>query len=199
MKLKIIHKQWEDNVYLNENKKELYREYNKNEKAKYKLESNILYIYWYNWDMEVFVYYDNNFYYTENINLIINENEEDCYIDYINNIIYKKSDNNYGIIEFDNNDLIITWNEIDKEKILFKKNNISLIIDNYDNLDNDNNIDQKDLNNSLLLQEINHNNNDLNQNISITYNIINNKQLINFNNENDKIPNIFHFIFNKYV
>jgi hypothetical protein len=91
MKIKLIHNEWSDNVYLNIINNRLYRDAIIDEYGSFILDKNILYINWDKWGNEVFIKNNEDYYYTESINLFHFAWEDICYIDNINNIIYRKS------------------------------------------------------------------------------------------------------------
>lgn len=112
---KIINDEWTDNIILNFHNNILIRETDKKEKAKFTLINNILSVEWDNWDDEYFVHsYDKIFYKCHKFDFYDEDWEDTCYIDNINNLIFRNSSNLYGNIEylFDDN-ININWKEID--------------------------------------------------------------------------------------
>jgi len=111
MKFNIIHKEWKDEIILNLSTNQLYRININDETGDFILDANRLFIKWHKWGEEIFISSDNyKFYYCEKIDIINNEWEDTCYIDNINNIIYRGSNNNTGTINYENDELIINWN-----------------------------------------------------------------------------------------
>ena len=91
IKLKLIHKEWNDYININKITNRLYRINIENEYANFKIDKNFLFIEWDKWEDEIFVTYDNNIYYHCILSEFIHKDWEDiCYIDYFNNILYKK-------------------------------------------------------------------------------------------------------------
>ena len=116
MIIRIIHNEWSDNLILNFSKSSLKRENIEDENGNFYLKNNIIYIKWDKWDEEVFICHnnDNNYYLANEINFIHKDWNDECYIDYLNNIIYRKSTLQKGIFEISNdNNIIITWDEDD--------------------------------------------------------------------------------------
>ena len=91
MKIKLVHKEWEDYVYLNNINNRLNRISINDEYANFIIDKNILYIKWDKWGNEVFIIYNNHYYLCDEINLFHSDWEDICYIDYNNKIIYRKS------------------------------------------------------------------------------------------------------------
>jgi hypothetical protein len=116
MIIRIIHNEWSDNLILNFSKSSLKRENIEDENGNFYLKNNIIYIKWDKWDEEVFICHnnDNNYYLANEINFIHKDWNDECYIDYLNNIIYRKSTLQKGTFEISNdNNIIITWDEDD--------------------------------------------------------------------------------------
>ena len=127
MIIKIIHKDWCDNVILDNTKNILKRESLEDEYATFYIKNNIIYVKWYKWNEEIFIcHYDDNIYYLSNeINFVHIDWNDNCYVDYINNIIYRKSTLQKGTFELnDNDELLITWQDNDIIKINSKIPNI---------------------------------------------------------------------------
>ena len=118
MKLNIIHKEWKDDVSLDFITKQLYRLNIIDETADFILDKNKLFIKWHKWNEEIFITNDNyKYYYCEKITIVNNEWEDICYLDNKNNIIYRESTNDTGIIHYEKDELIIKWNKVVKEDI----------------------------------------------------------------------------------
>ena len=114
-KINIINKDWKDNVILNFEKLNLYRETKKEDSANFTIKNNILIIKWFNWNEEYFGEYDNTFYNLKKINFKTIEWEDVCYIDYYNNIVYRPNENKRGIMKLlDNESYHITWSILEK-------------------------------------------------------------------------------------
>lgn len=127
--LKIIHKEWNDNVEINNETKRLKRVNVEGEYGTYKLNNNILYIKWDKWNSEIFILNDNtNIYYLCNeIEFVHKDWKDKCYIDYFNNIIYRKSINNKGNFKIESNILTVTW-DINSNNINIENERIPKII-----------------------------------------------------------------------
>jgi hypothetical protein len=175
IKLKIYNYNWQDNIILDYKNNTLYRESNQYEKAKFNLIKNILYINWDNWDSEYFIYQDDPtiFYKVEKIHFYDEQWNDICYIDTINNKIYKNSSYEVGIFEnLSDNEIIIEWakytlhNNQENIKIIYNKNQ---------------NIKLEKIKN---INEYNYFNNTIDNTIDNT---------IKSNTSN--IPNIIHFVF----
>ena len=124
MKIKLIHNEWTDNVYLNIINNRFYRESIIDEYGSFILDKNILYINWDKWGNEVFIKNNEYFYYSENINLFHSEWEDICYIDNINNIIYRKSNFTKGFVSKEYDEINIQWELWEEQKnIPIEKNN----------------------------------------------------------------------------
>lgn len=117
MKIKLIHNEWRDNVYLNIINNRLYREAIIDEYGSFILDKNILYINWDKWGNEVFIKNNENYYYTESINLFHSAWEDICYIDNINNIIYRKSNFTKGFFSKEYDEYNIQWELWDEQKV----------------------------------------------------------------------------------
>ena len=99
LKIKIIHNTWDDYIYINFLNNILYRDSNNNERGKFLFKKNLLEISWDKWDKEHFIANknDNIFYLCEKINFYHNDWIDICYIDYINNIIFRDSEDIIGV------------------------------------------------------------------------------------------------------
>jgi hypothetical protein len=178
LRIKIIHNTWNDYIYINFLNNILYRESDNSETGKFFFKKNLLEISWDKWEKESFIANKNDytFYLCEKIDFFHNDWNDLCYIDYINNIIFRDSENIIGYFEFNNDELNINWEYYDKN--LF----------NYDSLFTQN----ISKNNSKILNEEyenhNENNNLENNNHKIRNNILNSNNL-------SKIPNIIHFVY----
>lgn len=137
MKIKLIHNEWSDNVYLNIINNRLYRENIIDEYGSFILDKNILYINWDKWGKEVFIKNNEDYYYTESINLFHSEWEDICYIDNINNIIYRKSNFSKGIVCKEYDEYNIQWELWEEQKNKnnkpIEKNNNKYIEENNNN------------------------------------------------------------------
>jgi mannosyltransferase OCH1-like enzyme len=117
MKIKLIHKEWSDYIYLNNINNRLNRISINNEYANFIIDKNILYIKWDKWGNEVFILYNDDYYLCDEINLFHSDWEDICYIDYNNKIIYRKSNNTKGNIHLEDDDeLNIIWESWDEQK-----------------------------------------------------------------------------------
>ena len=134
IKIKIYNYEWEDYIILNYKDNSLNRVNSNFEKGKFNLIKNILYINWDNWDSEYFVYHEdpNIFFKAEKI-LFYDEKWNDiCYLDKINNKIYKNSTYEVGIYEkIYDNELEIEWK---KYNLYNKNNNIKIIYNKNKNI-----------------------------------------------------------------
>jgi mannosyltransferase OCH1-like enzyme len=205
LKIKIIHNTWNDYIYINFLNNILYRDSDNNERGKFLFKKNLLEISWDKWDKENFIANknDNIFYLCEKINFYHNDWIDICYIDYINNIIFRDSEDIIGYFENNDNELNISWDNFDKN--LF----------NYDNLSKENekknNLLENKLSNTIIeLNEFkinkeieNKSNNQCdNENTLIKINNISENEkihtlrhdILNINNS-IKIPNIIHFVY----
>ena len=73
------------------------------------MNNNILYVKWDRWDNEIFISIkDNTFYIVEESKFYNDDWTDICYIDNINNIIYRKSNNEKGYFKYENDELIIS-------------------------------------------------------------------------------------------
>jgi len=117
MKYKIIHHEWNDFVIIDSKKNTLYRENKPEESGTFQLIKNILFINWYNWDSEYFIYdyeIDSSiFYKVDKINFHDNYWNDICYIDKFNQKIYKNSSLEVGSFDYleDNELFIHSWNK----------------------------------------------------------------------------------------
>lgn len=117
MKIKLIHKEWSDIIILNNINNRLFRESVNDEYASFIFDKNILYINWDKWGKEVFINVNDEYYLCDEINLFHSNWEDICYIDYINKIIYRKSNFTKGNIYLENDDeLNIIWESWDEQK-----------------------------------------------------------------------------------
>lgn len=132
MIIKIIHKEWKDDVNLNFSKKKMNRISQNNEFATFHIDNNILYVQWDNWGNEIFIKHfdDNQYYLCEEIEFIHDDWIDYCYIDYINNILYRKSNYKKGFFINNNDSIEIKWFDDNNDE----NNNSNKISD--DNLDN---------------------------------------------------------------
>ena len=168
MKIKLVHKEWSDYVYLNNINNRLNRECINDEYANFIIDKNILYIKWDKWDNEVFILYNNDYYLCDEINLFHSDWEDICYIDYQNKIIYRKSNNTKGNIYIENNDeLNIIWESWDEQK----DSEPSKIY----------NSENKESSEELYPKK------------SKLYSL--NKEKLNVDKNIEKIPNIIHFVY----
>ena len=179
IKLKLIHKEWNDYININKITNRLYRINIENEYANFKIDKNFLFIEWDKWEDEIFVTYDNNIYYHCILSEFIHKDWEDiCYIDYFNNILYKKKNFQKGIFKKDKNNIIIDWenfNDDDRDDTL--NYDIDDILKNKD--DNVNHIDNH-IDNNHIDNHIDNNNHFINDHIV---------------NDDSIIPNIIYFIY----
>jgi GT2 family glycosyltransferase/mannosyltransferase OCH1-like enzyme len=127
-KIKLFHKDWEDLINIDNISKRLSRTNINDEFANYSITNNILFVKWDKWDIEIFITHknDDNYYYCEEINFYHTDWEDICYIDYKNCIIYRKSNFNKGIFEYNNSEIDIIWEENNNIEIDLNKNNIEL-------------------------------------------------------------------------
>ena len=182
IEIKIIHKEWNDNIILDFTTKRLYRVNIEDEYGDFTMNNNILYVKWDRWDSEIFISIKDNIFYIVEESKFYNDDWTDiCYIDNINNIIYRKSNNEKGYLKYENDELIISWTD----KLI--KNNLINNISNYE-LSNENTLNENTLNENTP------NENTLNENTP-------NENTPNENTPNEntpnkrKIPNIIHFVF----
>ena len=146
----IIHSQWIDLMYFDEEQIFIIRESNNNEKGKILLKDNILIIYWENWPKEYFFKIDSDsqpeinyyelcpkFIYEFNflidiVYLITNSWNETCIIDIKNKKIYKKESLEIGLLKTNNieecennnfNFLNIFWIDYGVDEIFILFNN----------------------------------------------------------------------------
>ena len=120
MKVKLIHKEWDDYIILDFNNNTFHREKILNEKGTFVLDDYLLNILWEKWGNESFISYknDNIYYLCKETNLNNIEWESICYIDYVNNIITRKDNNVKGYINnIDDNELSISWENEDNYTI----------------------------------------------------------------------------------
>ena len=114
-KIKIINKDWEDNIIINFEKLILSRQTKKEDSANFTIQNNILIVKWLNWNEEYFAEYNNIFYTLKKINFKTTDWEDICYIDYYNNIVYRPNENKKGIMKLVNNDsYYIKWEFLEK-------------------------------------------------------------------------------------
>ena len=118
-KLKLINIEWKDNVILNFENMTLYRESKEEEKAEFNINNNILIIKWLNWNEEYFSEYNNLFYNVKKYNFITENWEDICYLDYVNNLVYRPNENEIGIMKVLNDDTFhIEWKKQKKDIIM---------------------------------------------------------------------------------
>ena len=112
----IIHNEWKDIVTLDFNTNRLNRFNINDEYANFTLNKNKLFVDWDKWDNEVFISLknDNIYYIVEEVNFIHNNWTDICYIDHINNIIYRKINDIKGTFSYINNELVVSWIEINR-------------------------------------------------------------------------------------
>ena len=112
----IIHNEWKDIVTLDFNTNRLNRIKINDEYANFTLNKNKLFVNWDKWDNEVFISLknDNIYYIVEEVNFIHNDWTDICYIDHINNIIYRKINDIKGTFSYINNELVVSWIEINR-------------------------------------------------------------------------------------
>lgn len=130
----LYHVTWSDLCEINF--KNLCRKSN-NESGVYKLENNILTVYWDNWDSEIF-YELNNIYYSEELIKFLNYDNKEYIINELNNKIYKLDDSyvELGNIYFYGNTIEIEWNnrkdifyyKFDKKNIIIYVNYLKELI-----------------------------------------------------------------------
>ena len=114
-RIKIINNDWEDYIIINYENQSLYRESKKDETAIFSITDNILIIKWLNWNEECFAEYNKIFYNLQKINFVTIEWEDVCYIDYINNIVYRPNDNKIGYMNsIEDDSFHIKWENITK-------------------------------------------------------------------------------------
>lgn len=134
MTIKLVHKEWEDDIIIDFNIKKLYRTKVENEHGTFKIINNILFIKWDKWDEEIFINANNNtnnnsnndtdndaYYYVEEYDFIHKDWEDKCYIDYFNNIIYRKSNRTIGYFDIESDKINITWKYNENEIISNEK------------------------------------------------------------------------------
>ena len=130
-KIKLICTEWSDDIYLNFDLNILYRESDNNEKGKFNLFNNILFVDWDNWESEYFAHNFNNeiFYKVDKIYFYDETWEDVCYIDHQNNLAFRNGSNYFGNIEYlMNEEIFIKW-----ENINFKYFNRNINIKYYNN------------------------------------------------------------------
>ena len=174
MKIKLIHKEWNDYAILDLNNNKLYRIKINNEYGSFILYENLITILWDKWDKEIFICYnnDNIYYLCTEINFVHHDWEDLCYIDYENKIITQKTNRYKGFIEFDNNNEEIT--------IKWDNNMLKNITDNNILKNKINNVENHLLENLVEDHLLDHVNN----------HVIDQVEMIE-----NKIPNILHFIY----
>jgi mannosyltransferase OCH1-like enzyme len=192
--IKIVHNEWEDNIFLYYTTNRLKRINIENEYGDFTIDKNKLFIKWDNWGIECFIFNKNSniYYIVEEINFIHDNWTDICYIDNINKIIYRKSNNLNGIFDYENNELIVYWTN--NEVNISQNNEVNISQNNEVNISQNNevNISQNNKNfisNNLEIVNINNFPGKKNYNIE---NINIKKKDINIEN---KIPNIIHFIY----
>ncbi len=125
MLIKINHNEWSDELLLNFSDNRLRRISVDDEMATFELKNNILVIKWDKWDEEIFIYNGNNSYNVmDKYNFVHNDWEDICYLDKLNNIIYRKLDLKKGTFEYINDELLITWNNDNENELNNKIPNI---------------------------------------------------------------------------
>jgi GT2 family glycosyltransferase/mannosyltransferase OCH1-like enzyme len=171
LEIKIIHTEWEDNLILDFETHRLNRINASDEYGDFIINKNKLFINWDKWNNEIFISYKNNnvYYIVKEVNFYHNDWTDICYIDNINNILYRKSNNMKGIINNINDEIIINWINEDID-IFFDENQLS---ENDININIDKNEQHVKKYNEKTYQ----------------YNTVNK----NINNQ--KIPNIIHFVY----
>jgi len=181
LEIKIVHNEWEDNIILDFTTCRLKRINMKDEYGDFNIDKNKLFVKWDKWESEIFISYKNSniYYIVEEINFFHNDWKDLCYIDNINNIIYRKSNDMKGIFNYENDELIVSWTN---DELNISQNNISLLPNN------------SEINNSINSTEniINIKNN--------IQEIVSEKKIYKYANKNienieNKIPNIIHFIY----
>ena len=181
LEIKIVHNEWEDNIILDFTTCRLKRINMKDEYGDFNIDKNKLFVKWDKWESEIFISYKNSniYYIVEEINFFHNDWKDLCYIDNINNIIYRKSNDMKGIFNYENDELIVSWTN---DELNISQNNISLLPNN------------SEINNSINSTEniINIKNN--------IQEIVSEKKIYKCANKNienieNKIPNIIHFIY----
>jgi mannosyltransferase OCH1-like enzyme len=199
LKIKIVHNTWNDSVCLNFTNNTLYRESNNDETGKFIIEKNLLEISWDKWDKEFFIANKRDFifYLCEKINFYHNDWNDICYVDNINNIIFRKSKNIIGYFDKLNNELNINWENFDKD--LFKDNKYFNKLNKIEDDEINNNITKDTIISNKIIEyknkEISINNclgleNDYEDNNSHKI-----RQNILITNSKNKIPNIIHFVY----
>ena len=118
--IKLFHREWTDLIIIDEDKNRFHRNNFKNEEGGYTFYNKLLKVDWDNWGEELFVTHnkDNNYYLVETINFIHEEWEDTCYLDYINNVIYRKLNFQKGNFKFENDNLVVLWDEVEENTIL---------------------------------------------------------------------------------
>jgi len=112
MIIRIIHKEWSDNLILDFTRNILKRESIDDEYGTFYLKNNIIFVKWHKLDEEIFICHfdDNKYYLSYEINFVHIDWNDECYIDYINNILYRKSTLQKGTFEMnDKDEMLITW------------------------------------------------------------------------------------------
>ncbi len=125
MKIKLIHSEWKDTVILDLSNKRLHRVSIENEYATFKTENNFLYIKWDKWPSEIFITHNN-----DNVYHLLTEYEfihddwiDICYLDFINNIIYRKKTQIRGTFEMNDDIINVDWNANHHTHIKISNNN----------------------------------------------------------------------------
>lgn len=111
MYIKIIHKEWSDDIKLSEEHKRLKRVGKDNEFGSYELRENIIIIKWDKWGKEYFASYNDNhvFYHCEEREFIHDDWTDICYVDYFNKMIYRSQDNQKGSFVGENDEIEVIW------------------------------------------------------------------------------------------
>jgi len=117
--IQVVTNDWIDIIYLNKNNN-LAKRKSTNDKGQFKVEDNILNIHWEKWGLEEFKLINGIYYNLPNeifeINLENNYWNDICYFNINTNGVCKKSNNNIGIFSFENNDLIVNWENWGSER-----------------------------------------------------------------------------------
>jgi len=111
LEINLIHREWEDSVLLDFSINRLNRINIKDEYGDFILDKNKIHVKWDKWNSEIFMSYNNtnNYYIVKEVNFFHDKWTDICYVDDINNTIYRKSNNTKGTFNYDNDELNITW------------------------------------------------------------------------------------------
>ena len=117
-KFKIINTDWIDNVIIDFKNMNLIRESINTEKARIQIRDNILIVMWDKWEKEYYAEFNDSFYNLKQIHFKTLDWEDICYIDYVNNIIYRPNENKKALL----NNISTNYYEI-----IWTNNNNSLL------------------------------------------------------------------------